>query len=341
MIQVAEIPGRTLISEGKEFLYFGGTAYLGLPSHPTFQDLLIHNIRRWGTAYGSSRNANVQLKAYGEGEQYLSQLAGTEAAITVSSGMLAGKLTIDTLTASSNRFFHFPGHHPAIHAVGSEPFCLDGNLHPALLNDVQEDITLLTDAVPSFQVQPVGLDDIGKISSAKRITLVIDESHSLGILGKNGGGIMGGLQLPNVYRKIQVASLGKAYALSGGMIASDREFIEKIQEFDCFVSGAGMNPAFAQTLFDAQPLYFGQRKKLMENLAYLGGLISGIGYMDFNTSYPVIYPHKENIHESLLQKDIVITHFKYPTSAKVLNRIVISAHHTHSDLERLALSLGS
>ncbi len=45
-----------------------------------------------------------------------------------------------------------------------------------------------------------------------------------------------------------LASLGKAFGLTGGVIASDSEFIKQITENEVFVSSAGMNPAFAQTI---------------------------------------------------------------------------------------------
>lgn len=57
-------PGRILSLDGQDYLFFGGTAYLGLPTNPAFQEILIGNFRRWGTAYGSSRHSNVPLAAY-------------------------------------------------------------------------------------------------------------------------------------------------------------------------------------------------------------------------------------------------------------------------------------
>jgi 7-keto-8-aminopelargonate synthetase-like enzyme len=57
-----------------------------------------------------------------------------------------------------------------------------------LLDSTDERITILTDAVPSFQIKAIDLAVIDLIAVNKEIT-VVDESHSLGVLGNNGCGI--------------------------------------------------------------------------------------------------------------------------------------------------------
>jgi 7-keto-8-aminopelargonate synthetase-like enzyme len=57
-----------------------------------------------------------------------------------------------------------------------------------LLDSTDERITILTD-VPSFQIKAIDLAVIDLIAVNKEITLVVDESHSLGVLGNNGCGI--------------------------------------------------------------------------------------------------------------------------------------------------------
>ena len=46
------LPGRSLTSEGKEWLYFSGTAYLGLAWNPTFLAYLHEGIQRYGANFG-------------------------------------------------------------------------------------------------------------------------------------------------------------------------------------------------------------------------------------------------------------------------------------------------
>ena len=334
-MKVDQFPDRTIRINDEDYLYFGGTAYLGLPTNLDFQQLLLKNIVRWGSAYGSSRSANVQLSAYENGEKFLARYINAPATLTVSSGMLAGKLVLEVLKRETDCFFDFPNSHTAIKMAGSVPFFIGKKLNPRLLDSVIEKITILTDAVPSLQTKPIDLSIINKISKNKEITLVVDESHSLGILGYQGCGIYSSIKLPNIKRKIMVASLGKAMGLSGGVIASDIEFINHLKSIDSFVSSAGMNPAFVQTLVDAEENYISQHKKLKDNLSHLKANLITNKKILFDPDYPLIYPKIPRINSILYESKIIVTNFKYPTGNKELNRIVITANHKKEDLDSL------
>jgi 7-keto-8-aminopelargonate synthetase-like enzyme len=334
-MKVNQFPDRIVEVDNEKYLYFGGTAYLGLPTHPEFQKLLIKNILQWGTAYGSSRSANIQLIAYENGERFLANFIRAEAALTISSGMLAGKLVIEILTPQTDCFFHFPDTHPAIKVPDSLPVFIGNELNPRLLDNTTERITILTDSVPSFHVQPIVFSILNSIPPNKEITLVIDESHSLGILGTNGCGIYSAINLPNIKRKITVASLGKAFGLTGGVIASDSEFNNQIINHDTFVSSAGMNAAFVQTMADSAAIYLQQHQKLKDNLKYIETHLIKNRSIHFDPNYPLIYPVIEGINEIFTANKIIVTNFKYPTDTKDLNRIVITANHKKEDLDKI------
>ncbi|HJY14352.1 MAG TPA: hypothetical protein VJ304_16265, partial [Flavobacterium sp.] len=67
-MNVNQFPDRIIEIDQEQYLYFGGTAYLGLSTNKAFQELVVKNILKWGTTYGSSRNANVKVAAYENGE---------------------------------------------------------------------------------------------------------------------------------------------------------------------------------------------------------------------------------------------------------------------------------
>lgn len=331
---VDKFPDRIIEIDQKQYLYFGGTAYLGLPTNTAFQELVVQNILNWGTTYGSSRTANIQLKAYDEGENFLASHIGSEKAVTVSSGMLAGKLVIDLMKRQTDCFFHLNDTHNAIQTENSFPVFLNGKLNDRLLDSKPEKVTILTDGVPSFETKPVDLSFLEKISKNKEITLIIDESHSLGITGKNGSGIYFLIQFP-VKRKIMVSSLGKAFGLTGGVIAGDSEFINQIKEQETFTSAAGMNPAFVQTLSEAKEIYQVQHQKLLDNLNYIDSILDKNNNVKFDKTYPLIYLLSNELVEKLQQENIIIASFRYKKEADPLNRIVITANHLKEDLDKL------
>ncbi len=338
-MKINQFPDRKITINNKEYLYFGGTSYLGLATNTAFQEIVCNNIKQWGTSYGSSQSANIKLAVYEEGEKYLAKHIKSEAAITVSSGMLAGKLVMDELQRQTDSFYYFPNHHTAISTPNSQPFFVDATINPKLIDDKPENITIVTDAVPSGQVEPINLNALLLIPNHKNITLVIDESHSLGILGKNGCGIFSSIKLPSVKRTIVVSSLGKAFGLSGGVIASDVKFVNTIRNTDVFVSSAGMNPAFVQTIIDAKDIYLQQHQKLLKNLLFLSEILLKSDRIFFNPNYPACYPTNNSIGDILFENNIIITKFNYPTENKELNRIVITANHTFEDLQLLATLL--
>ena len=132
-----------------------------------------------------------------------------------------------------------------------------------------------------------------------------------------------------------ISSLGKAFGLNGGVIASDASFINQIKEQDTFVSAAGMNPAFVQTLADASVLYKNQHQKLIENLNYIDQKLIKNDTIKFDKTYPLIYLENDNLIEILKENKIIIANFKYQKNANNLNRIVITANHLHEDLDKL------
>lgn len=336
---VEQFPDRTIVVEGKEYLYFGGTSYLGMATHPEYQNLLSKSIKIWGTAYGSSRNSNIKLSIYQKAEAIFAKNSGAEAALMVSSGTLAGKLVIDYLSENNEQFYHYPKTHPAILKSTSLPLFIEGELHPNLTTDIAESVVIAADALLSLEVQPTNFDFLEAISPSKQITLLIDESHSLGIVGLHGEGIFGTIDHPRIVHKIMISSLTKAYGCSGGVVAGDRESIQRIQKDAVFVSAAGMNPIFLQTFVDGQDLLQNQLAKMRGNLKFFYGNTALPSFFKYDLDYPVIYSNSNLIFDYLKSKDMIITNFKYPNYDLLMNRIVITANHMKSDLEQLKSAL--
>jgi 7-keto-8-aminopelargonate synthetase-like enzyme len=132
-----------------------------------------------------------------------------------------------------------------------------------------------------------------------------------------------------------ISSLGKAFGLTGGVIASDSEFINQLTTHDTFVSSAGMNAAFVQTMADAEAIYLEQHQKLKDNLNYINTHLIKNEAIQFDFNYPLIYPEIEGLNEIFTANKIIVTNFKYPTDTKDLNRIVITANHKKEDLHKI------
>lgn len=332
---VESFPDRILNLNGKPYLYFGGTAYLGLPTHPDFKKTLAQCLIKWGSFYGSSRNSNIKLSVFDRAENVFAKQIGTEAAVTVSSGTLAGRLVLDYLSKSKNSFYHYPKTHPAILHDSSFPLFINGKIHPNLVSDTEEHVIICVDAILSLEVTPTSFEFLNDISFQKRITLIVDESHSIGIVGNTGNGIFNTISNKKLVRKIMISSLGKALGLSGGIIAADKHFIDSIKNEVVFVSSSCANPAYLEAYLLSQDLIKSQLIKLKENLDYFLKNLDLKSSFKYNTNYPIIYCDDKFFYNQLFSNDIIIANFKYPNYNGLMSRIVITANHTHNDLEKL------
>lgn len=332
---VNEFPDRKILVDGEEYLYFGGTNYLGMTTNIDFQTFLFESIKKWGTSYGSSRNSNIKLSIYKTAENLLAKNLNTDSALAVSSGMLAGKLVVDYLSKTTDAMFHFPDAHPALMNPPSLPILINGELNTKLFDKSLSKITILTDAVPSQFVEPIDLSILLIIPKEIEINLVIDESNSFGILENDW---QNNLIKENI-NIIKVASLGKAIGISGGVIAGKHSFISKIRNQDCFIGAAGMNPAFLETYVNAQEVYNSQKQKLEQNLTYFKNHFSNSAIFTFHPSYPIIYFDDELVSKKLFENKIITTSFKYTNASGRLNRLVITANHTIDDIHQLISNL--
>lgn len=334
-MKVNRFPDRKITSNQNDYLYFSGTSYLGMATNQEFVKLLSKHLQIWGTQYGSSRNANVKLSIFEEFETFFSNYITAESCISVSSGTLAGHIAIKALTNNENVFFHYPKTHPAIIAEGSLPLFVDNVLHPKLSDAQTKHIVITLDAVGSGEVTPTSLSFLDNILKDKHITLLIDESHSIGITGNRGRGVFSSITHPNINRKVFVSSLSKALGLVGGVIASDADFIGSITKSNLFTSSSPASPAYLATFLNAQDIYQKQYDKLAKNLAFLHKHLQPQPEITLDVRYPVIYSDNDCIFTKMLDAGIVITSFKYPTYPKPMNRIVITANHTENDLKTL------
>jgi len=328
-------PNTSVIIENKEYLYFSGTSYLGISTDKKFQNQLTKSIQKWGTSYGSSRNANLKLSIYADAESYLSTFLETEETITVSSGTLAGLLALKLLATKTESFFYMPKTHPAILPENASPVFVKNELNSEVTNPQNETICIVGDAIAALEIAPFSFDFLNEIPKSTKVFLLIDESHSLGVLGKNGNGFANQIQKFNNVETIQVSSLGKAFGLNGGFISGKSAFINSIKLDALFIGSAGMNPAFLDCLLNSAALYKNKLAELKSNISYLFSILKNNTKIRITENYPVLFCDEDAFSDYLFTKNTIITSFYYASVPQKMNRIVINANHTKEQLDVL------
>lgn len=322
------IKTKTVINH-KEFLLFTGTSYLGVSEVAPFNKQLKQSIDIWGSAHGSSREANIQLSIYNTGEKLFAELFNTETSVTTSSGTLAGILSVKTLQNRNTAFLYMPKTHPSILPEKSFPVFIDNKLNVLLTNSKKEEIIIITDAIASLETHPYSFTFLKEIHANKKVVLLVDVSHYLGVYNDFS---------PFTFNNIEtifVSSLGKAYGINGGVIAGNTTFIQQVKSSSLFKGAAGMSPAFLDCFVNSQNIYRKQQQKLQNNCEYVFKHLKNNAKFCISKSYPVFFYSDEALANYLFSKNIIITNFYYPTSTKKLNRIVLNANHTKEELDFL------
>ncbi len=347
IVTINHLPDRTIEHNGQEYLFFSGTAYLGLPQHPEFQELLMESMRRYGTVFGSSRNGNLRLGVYEEAEAKLAAMVGAPTALTLSSGMMAGQAVINWLRGQQCTFLYAPNAHPALwhESTFTLPALSFANWVaqlPKQLHSVPPGpVAILVNALDAVCSEYYNFDWINNLPDDRPITLIVDDSHGLGVLN-SGRGIWPQLPQKSTVRLLVTASLAKAMGLPGGVIFGDTETLIALRKTAFFGACSPMPPACLDGYLRADVFYTQGHERLRENLLLAEALLLPTGLFRHAMGYPVFFTERDDLYAYLLQNDIFIYSFAYPTTADRANtRIVISAFHTLEDIQTLAECVGN
>ncbi|QJW88509.1 pyridoxal phosphate-dependent aminotransferase family protein [Spirosoma taeanense] len=351
---IHHLPGRTIQHDGNPYLFFSGTAYLGLPQHPAFQQLVIESIRRYGTTFGSSRNGNLRLAVYEEAEAKLAASAGAGAALTLSSGMMAGQTVINWLRAQKALFIYGPNTHPALwdsptRVLPALSFADWAAQLPEQLrwSDARDHtpgpIAVLVNSLEAVRSEFYEFSWMDQLPADRPILLIVDDSHGLGVLNVGAQGYGRGIwpQLPGKRRDhvrlIVTASLAKAMGLPGGVVFSDAHIVAELRQTAFFGACSPMPPAYLDAYINAEPLYVEGYNRLQRNLKQAETLLLPTGLFQHAPGYPVFFTEQDDLYAYLLRRGVFIYSFAYPTAADRANtRIVISAFHEPADVQQLA-----
>ncbi|MVM31010.1 aminotransferase class I/II-fold pyridoxal phosphate-dependent enzyme [Spirosoma sp. HMF4905] len=342
---ISHLPNRTIVHEEKVYRFFSGTAYLGLPQHLSFQHLMADAIGRYGTVFGSSRNGNVRLGIYEVAEAKMADATGAESALTVSSGMMAGQVVINWLRGQKGTFVYAPAAHPALWhepvvALPSISFAdWTNQLSRQLQTVASGPVFILANALNAVRSDYYDFDWVNDLPDDRPITLVVDDSHGLGVLNQ-GRGIWPQISHKSNVQLIVTASLAKAMGMPGGVIFGEATTLTNLRRTAFFGACSPMPPANLDVYLQADALYAEGYERLQQNILLAEKLLLPTSLFRHATGYPVFFTEHDELYKHLLENEILIYSFAYPTANDRANtRIVISAFHTSEDIQELADSV--
>ncbi len=336
---IDEFPGRKIKIGDQNYLYFGGTAYLGLQTVKKFQRILIGNIKKYGTNYGASRISNIRLSIYDKVEDYLAKLVGSEACITLSSGYLAGQFVRQYFNSSAYKTFYAPNSHPALQ--------LSENENNSTYKDLKRELDVYLKQT-SAVTPVVFLDSIDftgnsypnfnglKTLPLDKIIVVADDSHGIGVVGDNGGGVFKNLLALGAKEIVVCCSLGKGYGLQAGAVFGTKKRIQSMTETAFYGGASPATPANLATILDSGEILAKKRKKLNKRMLQFRKQLPKNHNFSIMDGHPAITFVNREFTDYLEKNKIIVTNFPYPNEdSSTMSRIVLSSCHKKKDLSKL------
>ncbi|WP_312331030.1 8-amino-7-oxononanoate synthase [Sphingobacterium sp.] len=335
--------GRLITVDDKEYLFFGGTSYLGLATDKAYTSIFIEGIQRYGINNGTSRNNNVQQAIFHQAEEYAARRFDFEASLLLSSGYLATQFLIKTL-AGEGEMLYAPSCHPSLwldekpDVAGS--FNDWANSAVAYINQSsQKSFIIVSNSLDNMKPEIYDFTVFAQIDPSKRVLLLLDDSHGIGVIRKNGISFnMSRFNLANI-ELIVVASLAKGLATDAGLILADEERIQNLKKSNFYTGASPSSPASLYAFVHGEEIYLRQFEKMQYNSSYFNARI--MSRLNAVPNFPVFSSKDINLYERLMASGILVSSFPYPLATDpLLNRIVVNAHHTEADLDRLSHAIG-
>jgi 7-keto-8-aminopelargonate synthetase-like enzyme len=313
-----KLPGRTALVKGKEYLFFSGYAYLGLQYIDEFRALVKEGMEKYGWLFPSSRISNTRIALFEECEQLLSSITGCAETVLVSTGYTAGRI-------ATGIFNHdIVNLHPS---------------HPAIKRNNQPNEKGIY-AVDSIDILTSAVTDANSIQKEDIKTLVIDDSHGVGLTGANGEGASGYIERRDGVDYIFTYSLSKAWSINAGAISCPKHSAQACRHAPAYTGATAPSPALLYAFIKGQGIYARQREKLKENIRYFEPAAGSIKGILHSPQLPIFVLPSTIDENKLAAQGIIISSFAYPDpNGPKIQRVVLNALHTKDDIDRLAACL--
>ncbi|NOZ27905.1 MAG: pyridoxal phosphate-dependent aminotransferase family protein [Chloroflexi bacterium] len=298
---VEKLDGAHVWVDGKPKLMFATYSYLGLLNHPKINEAAQKATLQFGTGTHGVRLLGGTITLHQELERKIAHFKGTEDAITFSSGYVTNLATISTLVGRNDVVICDKWDHASI---------VDGCLlsrakflrfrHNDMadlercLAKTQDKATRLVvvDAVYSMDGDITPLPQVVELCRRYRARLMVDEAHSLGVLGKTGRGIEEHFGMEGAV-DIKMGTLSKTIPAVGGYIAADRDMITYLKHAARgFIFSAALPPAVCAAAISAFQVIEEEgaalRARLQRNVDHFIGGLKALGFDTGHTETPII-----------------------------------------------------
>jgi len=226
-----------VLMDGRKVIMMGSNSYLGLTNHPEVKEAVKQATDKYGSGCAGSRFLNGTLDIHLELEGQLAELVQKEAAVLYSTGFQTNLGVISALVGKDEYVITDREDHASI--VDGCRLCFgefsrfghnDMQALEARLKDCPPDAgkLIVVDGVFSMTGDIADLPAIAGLAEEHGAAVMVDDAHSIGVLGRGGAGTCAHFGLTDKVQLI-MGTFSKSLASLGGFIASDRDTIEYLK----------------------------------------------------------------------------------------------------------------
>jgi glycine C-acetyltransferase len=340
--------------KGREMLMFASYSYLGLIGHPKINAAARAAIDKYGTGTHGVRLLAGSLDLHFELEAAIADLKHTEDAITFSSGYVTNLTAVSTLV----------GRHDVVicdklnHASIVDGCLLSGadfirfrhndmaDLERCLQRaDARASKLVVVDAVFSMDGDIIDLPRTAELCRAYGAWLMVDEAHSLGVLGKAGRGIEEHFGMEGAI-DLKMGTLSKTVPSVGGYLAGGKDLIHLFRHASrAFIFSAALPPpqaAAAKAALEVMREEPERAEKLRRNASHFMGGLRQAGFDTMKTAtaiVPVLCGADDRAYEMVRycqRDDVFVLPVVSPAVPEGLARLraTVTAAHTSQDIDQ-------
>jgi len=243
--------GPEIIVEGEKKIVICSNNYLGLASHPKVKEASVAAVRKYGTSCTGSRFLNGTIDLHEKVEKKFAKFVGKESAVLFTTGHHANLGAITSLVSKNEIIITDKLDHASIidgcHLALGEMVRFRHNDMSDLERQLQKHEhtpkLIVVDGVFSMEGDIANLPEIVKLARRYEARIMVDEAHSLGVLGETGRGTGEHFGLQHEV-DVVMATASKSLASIGGFIASREEVVHYIKHLSrSLIFTASLPPA--------------------------------------------------------------------------------------------------
>jgi glycine C-acetyltransferase len=352
---------RVLLDGERTCLRMNSNSYLGLSLHHRVIDAAERATRRFGAGPGAVRFISGTTEPHVRLESALADFHARDAVQLTSSAYTSVMGVLATLVTPETAIFSDELNHSCIVNGMKLARPLERKIYPHLdLAALERDLSastaqgalIITDGVFSMRGDHAPLDKLSLLAERydarfpRGVLLVVDDSHGVGAFGASGRGTE---EVCGARADLLIGTLGKAFGVNGGYVASSASVIRYLREKNPFyIYSNPISPSEAAAALEAVEIARGDEGvRLLAHLRQVTHRFrDGLARLGFETipgQHPVVpllvrdTARTRALSAFLREHGVLATGLAYPVVPRgsELIRFQLSASHTAADVDEV------